>query len=305
MRRTAEDSRQELVCAADRLAFPVRDGIPVMLEGEARPSTHRPKPQPTVSFFASSSRPGSPRRGCRASRWPTSAALPMIVRVAQRAALSQAAQVVVAADDAEIVAACDAHGVRALLTRTDHASGSDRLAEACAALGLDGDEIVVNVQGDEPLIEPALIDACAALLAAHPDCVMSTAAHAIDDLADFANPNVVKVVLDARGRALYFSPRADSVAGATDRAAGVDALPDPRAAAPRRPLRLPRRLPAPLSQLAARPARGDRGARAAARALARRAHRGARERAGAGRRRRHAEDLERRAVVAARAPDLA
>ena len=80
--------------------------------------------------------------------------LPMVVRVAQRAAAAGAAQVVVAADDARIVAACDAHGVRALLTRTDHASGSDRLAEACTLLGLDGAQVVVNVQGDEPLIDP-------------------------------------------------------------------------------------------------------------------------------------------------------
>ena len=92
------------------------------------------------------------------------AGVPMVVRVAQRAALSRARQVVVAADDGRIVAACERHGVRALLTRTDHASGSDRLAEACELLGLDGAETVVNVQGDEPLIEPALIDACAALL---------------------------------------------------------------------------------------------------------------------------------------------
>lgn len=130
---------------------------------------------------------------------------PMIVRVAQRAALSAAAAVVVAADDAEIVAACEAHGVRALLTRVDHATGSDRLAEACALLGLDGDDVVVNVQGDEPLIDPALVDACAAMLGARPDCVMSTAAHAIDDADELDNPNVVKVVIDAAGRALYFS----------------------------------------------------------------------------------------------------
>jgi len=133
------------------------------------------------------------------------AGLPMIVRVAQRAALSTAAAVVVAADHAEIVRACHAHGVRALLTRDDHATGSDRLAEACTRLGLDGDDMVVNVQGDEPLIDPALIDACAALLAQRRDCVMSTAAHAIASPAEFDNPNVVKVVLDAAGRALYFS----------------------------------------------------------------------------------------------------
>ena len=130
---------------------------------------------------------------------------PMVVRVAERAAGSGAAQVVVAADHPSIVDACTAHGVRCLLTRSTHASGSDRLAEACAQLGLDGDDIVVNVQGDEPLIEPALIRDCAALLPAHPDCAVGTAAHPIADLADFLNPNVVKVVCDAAGRALYFS----------------------------------------------------------------------------------------------------
>jgi 3-deoxy-manno-octulosonate cytidylyltransferase (CMP-KDO synthetase) len=95
--------------------------------------------------------------------------------------------------------------VRALLTRADHASGSDRLAEACALLGLDGDAVVVNVQGDEPLLDPALVAACAGLLEARRDCVVSTAAHAIDTPAEFTDPNVVKVVLDAAGRALYFS----------------------------------------------------------------------------------------------------
>ena len=131
--------------------------------------------------------------------------VPMVARVAQRAALSGAARVVVAADDAEIVAACAAHGVTAILTRVDHATGSDRLAEACEQLGLDGADVVVNVQGDEPLIDPALIDACAAELVRRPECVMSTAAHAIDATDEFTNPNVVKVVLDGAGRALYFS----------------------------------------------------------------------------------------------------
>jgi 3-deoxy-manno-octulosonate cytidylyltransferase (CMP-KDO synthetase) len=130
---------------------------------------------------------------------------PMVVHVAERAARSGAASVVVAADDERTVAACAAHGVRALLTRRDHPTGSDRLAEACELLGLDGDAVVVNVQGDEPLIEPALIDACAQLLLARPECVMATAAHAIDSLTEFANPHVVKVVCDARGRALMFS----------------------------------------------------------------------------------------------------
>ena len=133
------------------------------------------------------------------------AGVPMVVRVAQAARRSAAAQVVVAADTPSIVAACQAHGVQAVLTRADHPSGSDRLAEACQLLGLDGDAMVVNVQGDEPLIAPAMVDACAALLHTRPDCVMATVAHAIDDVAEFTNPNVVKVVVDAAGRALYFS----------------------------------------------------------------------------------------------------
>jgi 3-deoxy-manno-octulosonate cytidylyltransferase (CMP-KDO synthetase) len=133
------------------------------------------------------------------------AGLPMVVRVALRARLSDAQQCVVAADDARIVAACEAHGVRALLTRTDHVSGSDRLAEAVGLLGLADDAVVVNVQGDEPLMDPALINAVAATLRQRSDCVMSTAAHAIDQLSDFLNPNVVKLVLDQRHTALYFS----------------------------------------------------------------------------------------------------
>jgi 3-deoxy-manno-octulosonate cytidylyltransferase (CMP-KDO synthetase) len=130
------------------------------------------------------------------------AGVPMVVRVAQR---MQARRVVVAGDSPEVIAACQAHGVEAVLTRTDHASGSDRLAEACDILGLADDAIVVNVQGDEPLMDAALPHAVAQLLADAPDASMSTAAHAIDLLADYNNPNVVKVVLDARGMALYFS----------------------------------------------------------------------------------------------------
>ena len=133
------------------------------------------------------------------------AGLPMVVRVARRAAASHAKRTVVAADDARIVDACRLHGVEAILTRSDHASGSDRLAEACTLLGLQGDAVVVNVQGDEPLMEPALINAVAALLTTRPEASMGTAAHAIGSLADYTNPNVVKVVLDARGLAHYFS----------------------------------------------------------------------------------------------------
>lgn len=133
------------------------------------------------------------------------AGLPMVVRVARRAAQSRATRVVVAADDAEVKSACEAHGVECVLTRHDHATGSDRLAEACMLLGLDGNDAVVNVQGDEPLIEPMLIDACAQLLTDRPECVMGTAAHPVASLEELVNPNVVKVVLDAADRALYFS----------------------------------------------------------------------------------------------------
>ncbi len=151
----------------------------------------------------------------------------MVVRVAQRAGASSASRVVVAADHASIVRACSAHGVEAVLTRDDHPSGSDRLAEACELLGLSDQDIVVNVQGDEPLIEPALIDAVAALLQARPEASMSTAAHAIEDVGEFTNPNVVKVVLDARNLALYFS-RAPIAWWRDGFANGVSALPEPR-----------------------------------------------------------------------------
>ncbi len=151
---------------------------------------------------------------------------PMVVRVAQRCALSCASAVVVATDSTEIAQACAAHGVRAVLTAANHPTGSDRLAEACMQLGLDGRDIVVNVQGDEPLIEPSLIDACAELLGARDDCVMSTAAHAIDSVEEYTNPNVVKVVTDALGRALYFS-RAPLPWWRDGYRAGVHQLPDP------------------------------------------------------------------------------
>jgi 3-deoxy-manno-octulosonate cytidylyltransferase (CMP-KDO synthetase) len=113
-----------------------------------------------------------------------------------------------------------------VLTRSDHATGSDRLAEACTLLSLDGEDAVVNVQGDEPLIDPALIDACATLLDTRPDCVVSTAAHAIETPRDLDNPNVVKVVTDAAGRALYFS-RAPIPWWRDGRARGAAQLPSP------------------------------------------------------------------------------
>jgi len=154
------------------------------------------------------------------------AGVPMVVRVAQRALLSSADRVVVAADDARIVAACQAHQIDVVLTRTDHPSGSDRLAEACDLLGLRDTEVVVNVQGDEPLIDTASIDAAAQLLQLRDDCSISTLAHAIDNVADFVNPNVVKVVLDASQTALYFS-RAPIAWWRDGFGQGITKLPDP------------------------------------------------------------------------------
>lgn len=136
------------------------------------------------------------------------AGLPMIVRVAQRVQHGLAIDeqsVVVATDSPLIVRACQDHGVRALLTRADHPSGSDRLAEASSQLALGAEDVVVNVQGDEPLIDPALVQHVADLLSNTPAASMSTAAHPLDDLAEFQNPNVVKVVLDAQNMAAYFS----------------------------------------------------------------------------------------------------
>ena len=152
--------------------------------------------------------------------------LPMVVRVAQRAALSNAFQVVVAADSIEIVQACQAHGVRAMLTQVDHPSGSDRLAEASALLGLSPNDVVVNVQGDEPLINPELINQVAELLVQRPTASMSTAAHEIHALAEFTNPNVVKVVIDQAQLALYFS-RAPIPWWRDGFANGIQTLPQP------------------------------------------------------------------------------
>ena len=128
---------------------------------------------------------------------------PMVVRTAERALLSGASQIMVATDHADILAACDDHGIPACMTRADHPSGTDRIAEVVAAMGLAGDAVVVNVQGDEPLIDPALIAATAALVSA--SVPMATAAHALHEVQDVFNPNVVKVVLDKAGRAMYFS----------------------------------------------------------------------------------------------------
>ncbi|MFA5520140.1 MAG: 3-deoxy-manno-octulosonate cytidylyltransferase [Castellaniella sp.] len=133
------------------------------------------------------------------------AGLPMVVRTAQQAARSGAGRVIIATDDAEIQSVAQAYGLTALMTHAGHPTGTDRLAEAATQLGLQDSDIVVNVQGDEPLIEPGIIDAVAALLARSPQSAIATCASPIATADELFNPAVVKVVCDAQDRALYFS----------------------------------------------------------------------------------------------------
>lgn len=161
------------------------------------------------------------------SRLPAKALLdiagkPMVVRVAEHAQASGAASVHVATDHPDIARACADHGICALMTAASHASGTDRLAEAARQLGLAADAIVVNVQGDEPLIPAALIREVAVALAAKPAAAIATACHPIEQWAEFRSPHVVKVVGDEQGYALYFSrapipwPRDASAASGSD-----------------------------------------------------------------------------------------
>ncbi|TBU77281.1 3-deoxy-manno-octulosonate cytidylyltransferase [Phytopseudomonas daroniae] len=147
--------------------------------------------------YASTRLPGKPLQDI--------AGKPMIQHVWEQACKSSAGQVVVATDDARIKEACQGFGAQVLLTRVDHNSGTDRLAEVAAALGLAADAIVVNVQGDEPLVPPAIIDQVAANLAANPQAAIATLAEPISDVAALFNPNVVKVASDLNGLALTFS----------------------------------------------------------------------------------------------------
>jgi len=133
------------------------------------------------------------------------AGTPMVVRVAQQAAKSGAREVIVATDHAGIARAVESHGFETMMTRSDHATGTDRLAEVARKRGYGARHIVVNVQGDEPLIPPALIRDVATSLASHRAASIATACHAIADVREFTNPNVVKVVMDNDGYALYFS----------------------------------------------------------------------------------------------------
>lgn len=130
---------------------------------------------------------------------------PMVVRVAERAAASGAAQVWVATDHPEVAAACEAHGFRVCMTSPECASGTDRLAEVAERQGWPDDMVAVNVQGDEPLIDPDLIRRTALLLHERPEAAMTTVCHPLHDVVEVTNPNVAKVVLDRQGYALYFS----------------------------------------------------------------------------------------------------
>ncbi len=147
--------------------------------------------------FASTRLPGKPLADI--------AGLPMIVRVAQQAKSSGAREVVIATDDDRVRSAARDHGFEAILTRSDHQSGSDRVMEVVLAKGWPSDHIVVNVQGDEPLIPPVVIEQVARLLLDDPDVLVATLCEAIDDTQRLFDPNVVKVVREAGGRARYFS----------------------------------------------------------------------------------------------------
>jgi 3-deoxy-manno-octulosonate cytidylyltransferase (CMP-KDO synthetase) len=149
---------------------------------------------------------------------------PMVVRVAERAVKSGASEVVVATDHKAIASAVERNGFEAMMTRKDHATGTDRIAEVVLRRGYGPRTIVVNVQGDEPMVPPTLVAAVAKNLAAHPEAQIATACHGIADAADLNNPNVVKVVLDNAGLALYFS-RAPIPYARDAYAAGISKVP--------------------------------------------------------------------------------
>lgn len=166
-----------------------------------KPITHHPSPMNFKAViparYASTRLPGKPLADI--------AGKPMVVRVAERVLRSGAAEVWVATDHDEVAQAVRAHGLNVCLTSPDHASGTDRIAEVAALRGWGAEEIIVNVQGDEPLIAPELIGSVARHLHDHPLAAISTACHALHERAEMLNPNVVKVVLDREGHALYFS----------------------------------------------------------------------------------------------------
>ena len=148
----------------------------------------------------------------------------MVVRVAERAAQSAAAHVVVATDDQRIADACTQARIAVAMTRSDHATGTDRLSEVVAQLGLADDAVVVNVQGDEPLIPASVIDQVAALLQQQPGAAIATFGHPIHDVSDVTNSNVVKCVLNEAGEAMYFS-RAPIPYARDEWSAGIEGMP--------------------------------------------------------------------------------
>lgn len=148
----------------------------------------------------------------------------MVLRVVDCAKLTGVSSIVVATDDVLIAQCVKDAGFDVHMTDVKHSSGTDRIAQVVTERAWPGEDIVVNVQGDEPLIEPELIEAVALVLSAHPDCVMSTAAHALADSASLLNPNIVKVVLDNQQRALYFSRAPIPFPRDAMRAAGDDGL---------------------------------------------------------------------------------
>lgn len=147
--------------------------------------------------YASSRLPGKPLLDI--------AGKPMFAHVYARACDSGADEVIVATDDPRIEAAARAIGAPVVMTSSAHPSGTDRLQEVARKLGWSADTIVVNVQGDEPLIPPAVIDQVAANLAAAPEAGIATLAEPLADAAQLFNPNIVKLVRDVRGFAMYFS----------------------------------------------------------------------------------------------------
>lgn len=147
--------------------------------------------------FGSSRFPGKPLADI--------AGKPMVQHVYERACQSDAARVLVATEDDRIADAARGFGAEVCLTSPDHPSGTDRLQEVVSRLGFDSDEIVVNVQGDEPLVPPSIINQVAANLAANPQAGIATLSEPVEDVQGMLNPNVVKVVTDRTGMALYFS----------------------------------------------------------------------------------------------------
>lgn len=151
---------------------------------------------------------------------------PLLQWVYELACQTRATRVLIATDDERIQSAAIGFGAEVCMTSESHRSGTDRIAEAIEAMGIDDDEIVVNLQGDEPLMPPALIDQVVDCLRNHGKAAMATAAHSIEHENDYLDPNVVKVVTDAEGYALYFSRAAipwhrDAMsAGATPSAPG-------------------------------------------------------------------------------------